>query len=279
MPKLPDPGEVFALEVSKGVDVVLRVVAAQGKTRCVVVTRHCGPTLERAPSTSAVFAVQPLAHHGWSRPLLGGWVADAPPPELRRLGTVALRAGEAERVLHPETWVKLAKKTTGLSHKVLPLCAWGLLLGDARTQWRWDHEREAVLAEDAKAERERKAKFAAAVAAQGKRKATLQKKGVASLKKNRFFGAWKGSVPGALIREAETAMREAVHSLEGKSPAQAARRLAALVRTFNALDGQHGHPFDSTDADDIMDAVGTIAFACGVGDVVFDGVIEAARTF
>ena len=51
------------------------------------------------------------------------------------------------------------------------------------------------------------------------------------------------------------------------------------MRTFNALDGHHGRNFDTTDADDIMDAVGTIAFACGVDDAVFDHVIGAARDF
>ena len=270
---------MFALEVSKGVDVVLRVVAAHGKTRCVVVTRHFGATLERAPSSAEVFQVQPIAHHGWRRPVLGGWVSEVPPPALRPLGNVALRVGEAERVLHPETWVKLAKKTADLSHKVLPLCAWGLLVSDARVQWRWEHQRAAVLAQDAKAERESKANFAAAVAAQGERKATLQKKGVASLQKKRFFAAWKGSVPPALIRQAEAAMREAVLSLEGKSPARAARRLATLVRTFNTLNAQHGRCFDTTDAQDVMDALGTVAFACGVDDAVFDEVVDSVREF
>jgi hypothetical protein len=270
---------VFALEVSKGVEVLLRVVAAQGKTRCVVVTRHSGPPLERPPVTKEIFEGQPLAHHGWNRPLIGGWVADAPPPELRPLGVLPLRKQESERVLHPETWWRLPKKTAELSHKVLPLCAWGLLVRDARVQWRWEHERADVLAEDAKLERENEAKFEAAVTAQGKRKATLQKKGVASLKKKRFFAAWKGAVPAPLIKEAELAMQEAIASLEGKSPAQAARRLARLVRTFNALDGHHGRSFDTIDAEDIMDAVGTVAFACGVDDEVFDEVIDAARDF
>ncbi len=267
---------MFALEVSKGVEVLLRVVAAAGKTRCVVVTKHSGPRLERAP---ALFEVQPFAHHNWNRPLLGGWVSEAPPVGLRSLGVVPLRAGEAERVLHPEAWVKLAKKTAELSHKVLPLCAWGLLINDARTQWRWDHQRAEVLAEDAKLEREKKAKFEAAIAAQGKRKATLQTRGVASLKRRRFFGAWKGAVPKAMIAEAEAAMREAVLSLEGKSPAQAARRLAKLVRTFNELDGSHGRSFDTIDREDIMEAVGTVAFACGVEDSVFDVVIDGERNF
>ena len=279
MSKLPEPGDVFALEVSKGTEVLLRVVAALGKTRCVVMTRHQGAPVKKAPQSAEVFQVQPVAHHDWNRPQLGGWVSEPAPSELRPMGVVPLRAGETEHVLHPETWVKLAKKTAELSHKVLPLCGWGVLISDARTQWRWDHERAAVLAEDAKLEREKQSKFEAALAAQGKRVATLQKKGVSSLKRKRFFGAWKGAVPAAMITEAEAAMRDAVLSLEGKSPAQAARRLATLVRSFNKLNGRHEHEFDTTDAEDIMEAVGTVAFACGVEDAVFDDVIDSVREF
>ena len=279
MSSLPEPGDLFALEVSKGTEVLLRVVAALGKSRCVVVTRHSGAPVKKAPQSAEVFQVQPVAHHDWNRPQLGGWVSEPAPVELRPLGVVPLRQGEAERVLHPETWVKLSKKTAELSHQVLPLCGWGVLISDTRTQWRWDHQRAAVLAEDAKLERERQSKFEAALAAQGKRQATLQTRGVSSLKRKRFFAAWKGAVPSSMISEAETAMREAVLWLEGKSPAQAARRLATLVRSFNKLDGRHQHAFDSTDAEDIMDAIGTVAFACRVEDAVFDDVIDAARAF
>lgn len=273
VPQLPEPGQVFALEVSSDVEVLFRVVAAQADTRCVVLTRA-----NKLPSPG-LFKAQPLNHHAWKRPMLGGWVSEPPPPELRLVGQVMLRKAEAERVLHPEAWVKLSTKTAALSHKVLPLCGWDLLLRDARLQWRWEHEREAVLAEDALAEREKAAKFEAALAAAGKRKATLQRKGVASLSNKRFFAAWKGAVPAAMLNDAEAAMRAAVISLEGKSAKQATRRLATLVRTFNELDGRHGRQFDTIDREDIMEAIGTVAFACGVPDEVFDEVIDGERDF
>ncbi|MDP2275205.1 MAG: hypothetical protein Q8K32_30955 [Archangium sp.] len=273
MSKLPESGEVFALEVSKGIDVLFRVVAAVGKTRCVVLTRANSLT------SPLLFEVQPHSHHSWNRPQLGGWVSEGPPAAVRWVGVVALRKGEAERVLHPALWVKLDTKTAELSRKVLPLVGWPLLVDDARAQWRWEHEREAVLAEDAKREREKTSVFEAAIAAQGKRRATMQKKGVSTLKRKRFFAAWKGAVPVAMIKEAEAAMQAAVLSLEGKSPAQAARRLSSLVRTFNKLDGKHGRSFDTIDREDIMDAVSTVAFACGVADDVFDEVIDAVRDF
>lgn len=279
MSKLPEAGDVFALEVSKGHDVVLRVVASLGDTRCVVVTKHSAPMPKSAPRARAVFEVQPHSHHSWNRPMIGGWVSEAPPREVRWLGNVPLRAEEAARVVHPQTWVKLPKKTPDLAQKVLPLCGWDIIVNQARAQWRWDHDREAVLAEDAKHELEKQAKFKAALEQQAKKQAALQKRGVTGLAKRRFFAAWKGAVPPAMIKDAEAAMREAVLSLEGKSATQAARRLAQLVRTFNKLDGRHGRSFDTADSEDIMDAISTVAFACGVPDEVFEEEIDAARDF
>ncbi len=279
MSKLPQAGDVFALEVSKGHDVVLRVVASLGDTRCVVVTKHSAPTLKSAPKAKAVFEVQPHSHHHWNRPVLGGWVNAPPPPEVRLLGNLAMRAEEPERVLHPETWVKLPKKAPGMAEKVVPLSTWSTITEQARRQWRWDHEREAVLAEDAKNELAQQAKFKEAIEAQAKKNEALKKKGVKGLAKTRFFASWKGEVPAPMIKDAEALMREAVISLEGRSAAQATRRLTLLVKAFNKLDGQHDKTFDTIEREDIMDAISTVALACGVSDDDFEEKIDAERDF
>ena len=279
MSKLPQAGDVFALEVSKGHDVVLRVVASLGDTRCVVVTKHSAATLKSAPKAKAVFEVQPHSHHHWNRPVLGGWVNAPPPPEVRLLGNLAVRAEEPERVLHPETWVKLPKKAPGMAEKVVPLSTWSTITEQARRQWRWDHEREAVLAEDAKNELAQQAKFKEAIEAQAKKNEALKKKGVKGLAKTRFFASWKGEVPAPMIKDAEALMREAVISLEGRSAAQATRRLTQLVKAFNKLDGQHDKTFDTIEREDIMDAISTVALACGVSDDDFEEKIDAERDF
>ncbi len=276
---LPAAGEVFALEVAPRVELLLRVVAEHGETRCVVATQHAGPPLAKPPRGVALFEVQPLDHHAWNRPLLGGWISTPAPASLRRLGRVPVREAERARVLHPQLWVTMPAKTPALAQKVLPMSGWDLVLRDAKAQWRWEHERAAVLAEDAQRERAQAGTLATALAAQGRAQASLRQKGVAALKKKRFFAAWKHVVPKALIDEAEAATREAVRSLEGRTPAQAARRLAALVRTFNRLDGRHGRTFDTADREDIMEALGTIALACRVDDETFEAVVDAVRDF
>jgi hypothetical protein len=268
---LPSPGDVFAFAVSApdGVEVLLRVVDAQAGACCVVMTRACAPLKK----TRALFEVQPLAHHAWNRPVLGAWVTGGPPPTVKRVGAVPLRAGEAERVLHPERWVKQVVKTKADAQRVVSLASWDVLLRDVRLQWRWDHERAAVLAEDAARQRQQESALVAALAAQGRQRETLSRRGVAALARRRFFGAWKGSAPRALISEAEALLRDAVTALVGKTPAQATRRLTQVVKRFNALDGAHGHTFDTIDREDISDALGTVALACGVDDETFEEVL------
>jgi hypothetical protein len=100
-------------------------------------------------------------------------------------------------------------------------------------------------------------------------------KSLAELKREQFFSAWKGFVPVAAIRKAEAAVQEAIESLEGKSPAQAVRRLTTLVRTFNKLDFNKG----TIERETIMDAVEVLASACGVDAEVFEEEIDAERDF
>jgi hypothetical protein len=100
-------------------------------------------------------------------------------------------------------------------------------------------------------------------------------KSLPALKGERFFSSWKGLVPDDVIREAEAAVQEAIESLEGKSPDQAAHRLATLVRTFNGLDFDKG----TIERETIMDAVEALASACGVDEEAFEEIVDAERDF
>lgn len=150
---LPSPGDVFQFEVRPGVVMLLRVVAKEGDARCVVLTRWSGaPPGKSVPRSAEVFKVQPLKHHAWDRPMIGGWVTVSPPERVTKVGTVKLRAEEPKRVLHPRLWVTAKKQTKAMAKKVLPMASWESLMRDARAQWRWEHEHAQVLAEDAAVE-------------------------------------------------------------------------------------------------------------------------------
>lgn len=279
MSRLPQPGEVFAFEVRAGVELLLRVVAAVGDTRCVVASRFSGPPRKRPPKAAALFAVQPLDHHDRARPLIGGWVSTPAPRSLRLLGRVRVESAEAARVLHPEAWVKVPRKTAALAQKVVPLTTWGALCDEARAQWRWDHERADVEREDAARDRGQADTLEAALARNRAEEEALVREGLPGLRDRRFFAAWEGEKPEALVRAAERAMRAAVRELDGLNPSLAARRLVKLVKTFNALDGKHGEPFDASDAEDLMEAVLVLAQVCDVTADDFTRLVDAARAF
>lgn len=275
----PVVGEVFAFAVAPRVELLLRVVAEREGAWCVVVSRYASAPLTKPPRALRLFEVEALTHHQWNRPMIGGWVNVAPPKTLRRLGVVRVRPEEVERVLHPSVWVKHPAKTAALAAKVLPVSGWDLILRDAKAQWRWVHERAAVLAEDEAQARERANTLAAALEKSRRQQQRLAQQGVRALKSKRFFAAWKGAVPRPMIDTAEQTLRAAVLALDGRTPAQATKKLTAVMHAFNRLDGKHEHSFDTIEREDIVEALGTIARACGVDDQTFDDVIDAAREF
>lgn len=272
------PGELLGVAVAPGVEVLLRCVDVTETEACIVMTRWSGPRA-RPSRAAAVFEVQPLTHHAWRRPVLGGWVRVLPPEEVRAVGRVALRAGEAERVVHPRDWVTVEPKPAAMAERVLPLVSWKALLEQVVTQWRWEHDRAGLLAVEAAQSAGAAQRLAAALGARERAATRLQQRGVAALARRRFFGAWTGAVPREVQASAEALMREAVAALEGATPARAARRLATLMRAFNRLQGQCGYRWDSTDREDIVEAVALVARACGVDEDTFATRVDAVREF
>ena len=161
--QLPKAGDVFQFEVKSGVAMLFRCVAQEGDGRCVVLSRWFGEPRKTVPSSPSLFTVQPLKHHQWDRPMIGGWVTTPPPDAVVKLGMVKLRDVEPRRVLHPRVWVTAKKQTPTMARKVLPMASWDSLVRDARAQWRWKNEHAAVLAEDEAVQRAKLEAMAAEV--------------------------------------------------------------------------------------------------------------------
>ncbi len=250
----------MAFEVVPSQWALLRVLAREGDEACVVMTRWSGKAgtslaaLRRAPS---VFAPQPVSHHSWQRPVLGGWVKEPPPPALRSLGVAALKAGEGAQVLHPAAFVNAPVKTAALTARVLPLASWAHVLEQARKQWRWDHDRVALLREEEAAQIDRVAALQQAMATQLAAQARRDARGLEGLARHRFFPAWKAEKPAPLHRAAEGLLRDAVKTLRASSGRGAAKVLREVVAGFNALHARYD--FDSADAEDVMEAIEHLA--------------------
>jgi hypothetical protein len=108
---LPAVGDVLQFEVKPGVALLFRVVASEEKARCVVLTKWVGAPVKRPPRAATLFAVQPLKHHAWDRPMIGGWVNVATPQVVTKIGNAKVKPVEAKRVLHPKKCVMATKKT------------------------------------------------------------------------------------------------------------------------------------------------------------------------
>ncbi len=226
------------LTMADDADVLLRVVAAHDAARCVVMTRHEGRAPKQLSKSGALYDVQPLTHHAWNRPMLGGWVLE--PSPLPSLGVVAVKAKERSRVQHPQSWVE--KRDAGTA--VLPMTTWPALIELARTQWRWEHERAAVTRDDARAEAAALTRLAAAAA-------------TPRASKRAFFAAWQ--VTPALINDAEATVNDAAKELEKLRGAAVTQRLETLERTLLRLGARYDHSFDDDELEDIGEAVKSLA--------------------
>jgi hypothetical protein len=161
-------------------------------------------------------------------------VSEPPPASFRKLGKIELP--------------KKDLKTDSGS-----FAAWNSLPLQVLAQWRWDNEREAVVAEDI--ERDRNA--AREQARRGEqRKQYLAKVTLAELAQKDLFPQWDEYPPPAARRETLKTMHELIEQLRNdpKLTASAARaHLETYVRKLNRLDQLHGGFIETVERDDICE--------------------------
>jgi hypothetical protein len=210
--------------------------------------------------------------------MIGGWVKEPLPENVVRVGTLAVTRTERARVMHPRDWVNAAKKTATMGNKVLPMSGWAGLLRDARAQWRWDHDREAVLEEEAAVHAVKLEAFNRAVIEEQRKKAAMLSGELQALRGARFFAQWTHA-PEKLVATLERAMQTTVEALDGRTGDEAVPALASLIRSLNALDGAHGHEFDAADGEELMEAVLMISRAVQLSEDEFDERVAVLREF
>ena len=158
-------GDVLLFSVSRSQAVALRVVALDQEDTCVVVSEWEGaakvPWAELR-NDGRLGAIKAVTHHDKRRPMLGAWLAEAPPLGVKKVGTVRLAAPE---VVHPRDYVNAPE---GKAAQVLPRLSWKSFLDEVRLQWRWEVEREVLLREESSREAQGLSAFQAAVRGGGR---------------------------------------------------------------------------------------------------------------
>jgi hypothetical protein len=188
--------------------------------------------------------IHQLTHHSWNDPNVS-WVSEPPPELFQRLGVIEPTAAEA----------------------VMKCAASGgwFFAGQLFLQWRWDHDREAVLREDQEyAEKQARAYEQA----EKQRRQRLNSLDLKTLKNKRRFEDWKGYVPATAIKACRAIFREAVEALLALGPKPKKQAVLAVlkmcVQRLNKLDAEHDHFVETTVAEDLCGQIDDLAHASGL---------------
>jgi hypothetical protein len=249
MAKLPDVGAVYAMPVGKRLEGLCRVIAKQGRNLQVATSPWLGKKATAATlEDPAARAILKLTHHRWNGYVGVVWVEGAPPKHFRYLGSLAPTAKERRRTCNSYSgW------------------EWGP--GQALMQWRWDHERAAVLAEDAKQRAREQARAARAMTKEAARKPPS----LASLRRKTWFPSWDKYV----AKRPLTTVRSLLEAF-AKPQRHVEKTLADCVDALNALDAKKRFIF-TIEREELHEALVTIAWAAGLDRARASTIIDERR--
>jgi hypothetical protein len=252
--QLPSQGDAFAVPLADGRYSVCRVIldasseaARQNKSACVLVASSAwiGAEVPKCDDP-ALRPILCLTHHASDGERVLLWVSDPVPAEFIPLGRI------------PPTPEEAAFECDSFS-------GWAYLAFQSLRQWRWDHDRAAVLEEDqakkAKAGEKRQQ-------AEAQRQADLARVTLSDLANHKFFPRWKGHPAAKAVRESRDLMASTVRRLIelGESASEDERKavLQACIESFNELDAKL--KFIATiEREDICEEFEAIVHACGLG--------------
>jgi hypothetical protein len=253
-PNLPTKGAAFAFPLGDGRFSVCRVLldttskeSQQWKTEPVLVA--CSAWIGNELPTvddPALCPILHLNHHLHSNRPNILWISEELPKDFIPLGYI-----------HPtieEQAVSCPSFGTWLSLTLQPLA-----------QWRWDNDREAVLAEDSIAEVTEAERRRNAIR---ERQEFLGRITLGELLDHRFFARWKDFPPAKVVQASRTIMTRTVEQLiELGLDALEQERMAILqqcIESFNRLDAQTRF-IETGEREDICFEFEAIVHACGLG--------------
>jgi hypothetical protein len=242
-----EPGDVFALPLEDGRWGVCRVFRKKRDPLQVLV--HTSAWIGDAPpgdlADPRLTTPLILTHHSWSGVPDAYWVDDPVPADAVRVGRLPLTREEAA--------MKCSYSADWANSRIQPLM-----------QWRWDHEREAVLAEEQREQR-RAAAREAHDGYQGLSKVSLRE-----LSQRTPFADWSGHPSPANIRLARRIVRELIGellALDGSGDEVAMfDAFRRAVNRFNATEDSDDPFIETVEREDICVALHEIAEAAGLTD-------------
>ncbi len=252
---LPVEGAAFAVPLEDGRFSVCRVIrvttsdeAKEHGEESVLVA--CSAWIGDAVPDAQDPALRPilrLTHHSWDNRPEVLWVSDPPPDNFIPIGTIES---------NPE------EKTM----ECLTFGGWGSAQIQPLAQWRWDNERDSVLADDrSKGDEESQRRQRE----QQERENYLATITLETLRDHQFFTRWDEYPPNKAIRASRRIMSDTVQQLLDLGPAAPeSERMAILqgcIEKFNSLDAEMDHFIETVEREDICEEFEAIVHACGLG--------------
>jgi hypothetical protein len=146
-------------------------------------------------------------------------------------------------------------------------CSWDALRESVLMQWRWDHEREAVLAEDAVKAAEFNARRAEI---ERQRRESLKELTYAKFRQQELFPGWGPPTPQTMIAASRKLMTDTATRLEslGPNPDREAARavLRDCILAFNRLDEENDHWIETVEREEICSHFYELAHIAGFDD-------------
>ncbi len=252
---LPKPGDVFLMPLGDGrfgVCRVLRENTAEERKG------HGAPYILVAASPwigsdtpdlgdPQLRKIQKLTHHSWKNDPNILWVSMPPPDDYRLIGTIKPSPADKRRQYSGSGgWA--------FAYQVL-------------TEWRWAHDRDAVLREDAEHAEKQAREYKEFERRRREARGALTLEG---LRNKRRFSDWKGYAPDDVITPCRAIFRETIDALlalgnKRKEPA-ILPILQACIERLNTLDDQNQHFIETTIAEDLIEDFDEIVHACGLHD-------------
>jgi hypothetical protein len=253
---LPEPGAVFLMPLEDGRYGVCRVLRENTEKErqghgcpCILVAASpwIGP---EAPDLSDphLREIQKLTHHAWKNAPNVCWVSEPPPESFQRLGTIEPSATDKR-------------------------CHCGVFGGwyfafHVLMEWRWAHDLEAVLREDAAHAEKQAREYEEAERRRREARGALTLDG---LRKKRRFADWKGYAPDKAITACRAIFRDTIDAVLalGNKPKGRNRRaifpiLQACIERLNKLDEQCDHFIETTIREDLCEEFDEVVHACGL---------------
>lgn len=240
----PEPGSVFVAPMPDGrlcAGRVLRSEFNRGAHAVLLAASTWIGSSDPELSDPRLVEVSLLTHHAWDRTPNVFWTFDLMPADFRTIGRIAPTAAELD----------IRSDSYG---------GWQSVPLQAYAQWRWDHDREALLTEEAQKEAEEaeRKRISSERRAQYMRSLTLD-----SLAEQEWFesrGDEETSAQVARIRDVIMRLIADLRGLPKRTQATVQKRFRQAIKELNQIDAE-GDGILTIEREDICEALEQIACA------------------